>query len=125
MSKKRKNSREKGKVGERELVHAIKEHLGLSTRRGQQFCGADGSADVVGMEGIHVECKRDEALNLYKAMLQAEGDSKGGIPTVWHRKNRQPWMVTVKLVDLLEFVTRVKMLVEIEQESEEEDGVEL
>lgn len=100
------NSREKGAAGERELANLLKAH-GYNTRRGQQFCGANGDADVVGLPGIHIECKRVERLNLYAAMEQSERDSREGeIPVVMHRKNRQDWLVTMRLLDWLEMYER-------------------
>jgi Holliday junction resolvase len=93
------NSRDKGKNGERELSNLLKEQ-GFETRRGQQFCGTSGDADVVGLDGIHIEVKRVEALNVDKAMEQAIRDHKEGTkPTVFHRKNRKPWLVTMLLDD--------------------------
>lgn len=61
------NSRQKGARGERELSSKLKEN-GFDTRRGQQYCGSNGDADVVGLPGIHIECKRVEKLNLYDAI---------------------------------------------------------
>lgn len=91
------NSRQKGSRGERELANKLKEY-GYGTRRGQQYCGANGDADVIGLPGIHIECKRVESLNLSKAMEQAKNDvSEGEIPTVFHRKNREEWLVTMPL----------------------------
>ena len=57
------NSRRKGADGERELAKKLKEY-GYDTRRGQQYSGANGDADVVGLPGIHIECKRVERLNI-------------------------------------------------------------
>lgn len=96
------NSREKGAAGERELSGKLKEY-GYNTRRGQQYCGANGDADVVGLPGIHIECKRVEKLNLYDAMSQAMSDAKDKEkPTVFHRKNRCEWLVTMRLSDWIE-----------------------
>lgn len=93
------NSREKGKSGERELAKVLISH-GYDTRRGQQYCGANGDADVVGLPGIHIECKRVERLNLYDAMAQATHDAKENeIPAVFHRKNHCKWLVTMSLDD--------------------------
>lgn len=61
------NSRQKGARGERELARILREY-GYDCRRGQQYCGANGDADVVGLEGIHIECKRVERLNLEDAL---------------------------------------------------------
>jgi len=93
------NSKAKGARGERELSSKLKEY-GYNTRRGQQYCGANGDADVVGLEGIHIECKRVEKLNLYDAVAQATADAKKEeMPTVFHRKDNCQWLVTMKLDD--------------------------
>ena len=100
------NSRRKGSDGELELSNILKSR-GFQTRRGQQFCGANGDADVVGMPGIHIECKRVEQLNIHKAMEQAKNDAKEGeIPAVFHRKNRTKWLVTVSLDDFIKLYRR-------------------
>lgn len=93
------NSRQKGKRGELELSKLFREH-GFDARRGQQYSGLEGDADVVGLPGIHVECKRVEALNLYAAMEQAVRDHREGeAPVVFHRKNGKPWLVTMNFED--------------------------
>lgn len=93
------NSRNKGAAGERELSKVIKNY-GYDTRRGQQYCGANGDADVIGLPGIHIECKRVERLNLYDAMAQAVHDARDGeIPVVFHRKNHCKWLVTMSIDD--------------------------
>lgn len=96
------NSRAKGAAGERELANLLKEY-GYKSRRGQQYCGADGSADVVGLPGIHIECKRVEKLNLEKAMEQSKHDARAGeLPAVFHRKNRKEWLVTMPFEDWIQ-----------------------
>lgn len=93
------NSRQKGAAGERELARKLREE-GYDCRRGQQFSGANGDADVVGLPGIHIECKRVERLNLEDAMAQSRRDAREGeIPVVMHRKTRSPWLVTTTLED--------------------------
>ena len=97
------NSKRKGKRGELEFSNLCKEH-GFNTRRSQQYSGINGDADVVGLDGIHVEVKRVERLNISNAMQQAIRDSKEGeIPIVAHRKNRENWKVTMKLDDWFKF----------------------
>jgi len=92
------NSNQKGKRGERELANKLKE-FGYDCRRSVQYCGANGDADVIGLKGIHIECKRVEHLNLIDAVAQAKADTKGDIPTVFHRKNNCEWLVTMTLND--------------------------
>lgn len=94
-------SRNKGKVGERELAAALRAEGFESARRGQQYSGSETSADVVGLPGIHIECKRVERLNIYEAMEQAQRDAgeSGELPAVFHRRNRKPWLVTMPLSD--------------------------
>ena len=96
------NSKQKGARGERELAKVLRAH-GFKTRRGQQYCGANGDADVVGLPNIHIECKRVERLNLYDAMAQAKSDAKKDeIPVVMHRKDKCDWLVTMSLDDFIE-----------------------
>lgn len=93
------NSKRKGKRGELELAHELRGY-GYDSRRGQQYCGANGDADVVGLPNIHIECKRVESLNLYDAMAQAKADKKDSdLPVVMHRKNNCKWLVTMELDD--------------------------
>jgi hypothetical protein len=92
------NSRSKGKRGELEFSRLCREH-GYETRRGQQYCGANGDADVVGLPGIHIEVKRVERLNIEDAMIQARRDAKGKIPIVAHRRNNEPWKITMDAKD--------------------------
>jgi Holliday junction resolvase len=96
------NSKRKGKTGERELASVLRSH-GYDCRRGQQYCGADGSADVIGIDGLHIECKRTERLNLYDALDQARRDAKdGNTPVVMHRKSHCDWVVILRLDDFME-----------------------
>lgn len=89
------NSRAKGAKGERELARKLKEY-GFDTRRGQQYSGIEGE-DVVGLPGIHIECKRVEKLNIYDAVDQAKRDSHDELPAVFHRKNNREWIVTMPM----------------------------
>ena len=95
------NGRQKGAAAERELAAILREH-GYDARRGQQYAGANGDADVIGIPGLHLECKRVEKLNLDAAMEQSRRDARDGeIPVVVHRKNRQEWRITLALDDFL------------------------
>jgi Holliday junction resolvase len=91
------NSRNKGKVGEREFAALLREH-GFDARRGQQFAGGADSPDVVSdaLAWLHVEVKRVQNLNLADACAQAEGDSAGKPWIVAHRRNHAPWLITMR-----------------------------
>ena len=97
------NSRNKGKVGEREFAALLREH-GFDARRGQQFSGSPDSPDVVSdaLAWLHFEVKRVQNLNLTDACVQAEGDqTKSGHTkklawVVAHRKNHAPWLITMR-----------------------------
>lgn len=72
---------------------------GYNCRRGQQYNGLEGE-DIVGLDYIHCEVKRVQALNLEEAMEQAKRDSKDNqMPAVFHRKNNKKWKVTMELED--------------------------
>ena len=93
------NSRQKGKRGELEIASKLCEY-GFEARRGVQYNGGDGSADVVGLPGLHLEIKRNERLNVYDGMAQAKGDARDDeMPTVMWRKNHCEWLVTMRLED--------------------------
>ncbi len=95
------NSRRKGAEGERELARILRER-GFDARRGVQYQGGTDSPDVIGLPGVHIECKRVERLDLMVAYEQAFRDSADEeIPAVFHKRNREPWMVTVTLEDFL------------------------
>ena len=95
------NSKRKGKTGELELARKLREY-GYETRRTAQYCGNTGdAADVVGLPGIHVECKRTESLRLYDAVDQAKRDATGKIPVVFHRKNYCEWLAIMPLDDFM------------------------
>ena len=90
------NSKQKGKRGELEVAAILRNAGFKNARRSQQFAGMNGDADVVGLDGVHLEVKRNERLNIYEAMEQAQRDAKGmEIPWVVHRKNNKPWLCTM------------------------------
>lgn len=109
------NSRRKGADGERELAQFLRER-GFEARRGQQYSGANGDADVEGLDGIHIECKRVEKLNIDAALEQSIRDSyadslkqgKTIIPVVFHRANRKVWKVTMRAEDFLKMYRGAK-----------------
>ena len=99
-----KNSKRKGKTGELELARKLRE-FGYDTRRSVQYNGKqeEGQADLLGLPGVHIECKRTERLSLYEAVSQAKRDSEGSgdLPVVFHRKNHCEWLAILPLDDFM------------------------
>ena len=96
------NSKDKGKRFERQIANVLKER-GYEARRGQQYCGTSGDADVIGLPGVHIECKAVERLNVSAAYAQSQRDARDGeVPVVVHKKSREPIMITLTLDDFLD-----------------------
>jgi len=100
------NSRQKGKRVERLWRDQLREAGFLKAFRGQQYCGAAGNADVVCPElpTIHFEVKGVQNLNVLAAMKQAIADAGDKTPVVSHKKNGEPWLVTMLAADWLRLV---------------------
>ena len=96
------NSRAKGARFERLLASKLRDY-GYDARRGQQYCGANGDADVIGLPGIHIEAKHQERMMLYDWMAQAKHDAggTGKIPAVFHKKNNCSILVTTEMDDFM------------------------
>ena len=93
------NSRAKGKRFELTLARMLRAD-GYEARRGQQFSGANGDADVVGLPGIHIEAKHAEQFRIYDWMDQAKRDAREGeLPAVFFKKNNSPVLVTMTYDD--------------------------
>ena len=92
----------KGADGEKELTSILRRAGYPVSWGGNKTYGA--VPDVSGLPGIHIECKRVEQLNVGKAIEQATKDAdrfQDGAPAVFHRKNKSPWLVTMRLSDWL------------------------
>ena len=99
------NSREKGKRYERHVASLFKAE-GFDARRGQQFCGANGDADVVGVPGLHIECKHHERGHgqIYDWLEQAERDARPNeMPVVITAKNYYPDIVVMRVDRFMRF----------------------
>ena len=95
-------SQKKGADGERELVEHLRRAGYSVSWGGNRTYGA--VPDASGLPGVHIECKRVEQLNIARAMEQADRDAhrfRDGAPTLFHRKNKSPWLVTMQLTDWL------------------------
>lgn len=95
------NSKQKGARFERHLASKFREY-GYDCRRGQQYCGVNGDADVVGLPGVHIEAKHQEKMSLYNWIAQAKADAREGeMPVVFHKKNNADILVTLSFDDFM------------------------
>ena len=96
------NTQKKGRHGEIELSRILNSN-GIPAKPGTAL-NFGTVPDVTGIDGIHVEVKRVEKLNVTEAMGQAVRDAEkfdDGLPALFHRRNRTPWLVTMRLEDWL------------------------
>ena len=96
-------SQRKGAQGERELAAVLRQY-GYEIRRGGSLSFVE-VPDLVGLPGVHIEVKRVERLNVPEAMHQATRDSerfRDGAPAVFHRRSREPWLVTMSLANFMD-----------------------
>lgn len=99
------NSKQKGKRGELEFTHECEKYDLNGVYRTAQTNGKleQSLADCEGLEGIHIEVKRVEALNIDLAMEQSVRDLKTKkekkLPAVFHRKNNKKWKCTMYFSD--------------------------
>lgn len=101
-------SQRKGRAGELELARLLQGY-GYDVQAGRAV-SYGSTPDIVGLPGVHIECKRAEQLRPYDWMAQAERDSErfhDGLPAVFHRRNRQGWLVTMRLPDWMEMYQKV------------------
>jgi hypothetical protein len=111
-----KNSKQKGKVGEREWRDQLRNAGFLKSYRGQQYEGSSDSPDVVCPElpTLHFEVKRIEQGNLYKWLNQAIGDAKDKTPVVAHRRNNHEWVCILRADDFLDLVRKSDLVQTVE-----------
>ena len=102
-------SQRKGADGERELAALLREY-GYPVERGGSLSFGE-VPDLSGLPGVHIEVKRVERLNVPEAMKQAMRDAEkfhDGAPTLFHRRSREPWLVTMRLKDWIVLYDRQK-----------------
>ena len=109
------NSRAKGKNGELEAAHFLQE-IGFSTYRTAQRCGRE-TADIAGVDGLHIEVKRREKVSIEEWLQQAERDSTGtyNLPVVMHRRNREGWKITLRAADFFELWKRLNIFDDLQK----------
>lgn len=100
-----KASREKGARAERELARLYRENGFEDVERVPNSGGLWIPGDLSGVDGIHVEVKFQERLNIWAAIDQAAGDCPPDcIPAVHYRRSRTPWQVSIPLHDFFYFI---------------------
>ena len=104
-----KSSQRKGRAAEIELCGVLNDN-GIPATPGAAV-SYGSTPDIIGVTGIHVECKRHERLQLPEWIRQAERDAEffqDGAPAVFFRRSREPWYVTMRLEDWLKLYTEAK-----------------
>ena len=101
------SSQAKGRRAEMELAELLRQ-AGFPSVRAGDALSYGRWPDVAGLPGLHIECKRHERLELGAWMRQAVEDAGrfGGLPAVFHRQNRQGWLVSMRLADWLNLYER-------------------
>lgn len=95
-----KKAQEKGKRGERMLVHFLRS-LGLDVKRGFVWLN---QSDLVGLDGIHIECKFCEKATVRQWLAQSMSEAekkKDGLPTVFWKSSRQEWVTIMRTEDFV------------------------
>ena len=102
----RKSAR-KGKTGELEVMHILREH-GYHVERGGSLSYGK-LPDLYGLKDCHIEVKMAENARIWSWMKQSEQDAtrfKGGWPTVIFRRSRSNWLICMELNDWLNLYER-------------------
>lgn len=95
------HSQRKGRQAETELAAKLTD-IGFPCRRtSAQYLTGSQAPDVSGIDGLHIEAKRVERLNITQALQQSIRDADDHeVPVLAHRRNREPWLITVRLDDI-------------------------
>lgn len=102
-------SKRKGSAGERELAAILRER-GHSVYRTYASGAGLEKGDLGGLEGqdgqkYHIECKRQERIEIHRWWEQAVGDCPADAqPLVVFRRNNEKWRVLVDLEHFLELI---------------------
>lgn len=116
------NSKQKGKRGERIVAKKLQEY-GYDARRGQQYAGIHGDADVVGLPHVHIEVKFTERLNVWNALAQSIRDAKENeVPTVFFKKNRSDIYVAMPFDEFMEMYKAWEQTITINHIKETQNG---
>ena len=88
-----KNIRAKGQNGERELASWLNSILNRDDLVRNLEQTRSGGGDILGIEGLTVEVKRQETIleNTWWKQVCLAADARGDIPVLAYRKNREQW----------------------------------
>lgn len=100
-----KASRDKGRRGEQEVARIFRE-AGFDVDRVPNSGGLRVKGDITGLEGYHVEVKRQETLALPKWLKQAYEESDYNVPVVIFRRSNEDWHAVIPLGTLLDLLKR-------------------
>ena len=80
-------------------------------------------ADVIGIPGLHIECKRHAKVHYRSALRQAVEDaSDGDVPIVIAKDDAQPAVVHLQLSDFIEHFLKPYVLGHTPPESKDTTG---
>lgn len=97
------SQQKKGRAGERELTHVLQGY-GYDVKPAEPM-NYGTVPDLFGLPQIHVECKRQETTKIWDWFSQSQVDAekfRDGMPAVFFRRSRSPWMVCMALSDWVE-----------------------
>lgn len=113
------NSRRKGINGELEAAKILTS-MGFPARRSQQHAGAIDAADILVPRfeqlSLFPEVKRCEQLRLGPWFDQAQKDIRNDHgegaqrklrPVIMHRRNKEPWLITMEAEDFLNLINEL------------------
>lgn len=58
--------------------------------------------------GLAIECKNVEALNIWKALEQTEGEARSGLPSLFFRRNRTKLYVALDAEEFMKLLAKAK-----------------
>jgi Holliday junction resolvase len=91
------SQREKGKRGEQEIARLFRAE-GYDVDRVPNSGGLHIPGDITGLDGFHIEVKRQEVIRILEWCRQSETEAPDEtIPLVIWRRSREPWRVTLPL----------------------------
>jgi hypothetical protein len=87
------NPRTKGQGGEREACRWLAEQLQSEPLQRALGQARDGGGDILDIEGLTIEVKRHEILNVntWWRQVQRAADNNSTVPVLMYRQNRKPW----------------------------------